>query len=167
MDYLWTPWRYNYISTVDAAEGCPFCLEDSVSNDEERFVIFRGVQNFVILNIYPYTSGHILISPYQHISNFSDCTPEMIGEMMLLAQQCKLALESCYKPYGFNLGMNLGRCAGAGVDQHLHLHVVPRWQGDSNFMTITGETRILPESLETTYQKLTRHFRESRQNPNA
>ena len=161
MDYLWTPWRYQYITTVDDPGRCPFCIDDSIETDEQRFIVYRGIHNFVILNLYPYTSGHILISPYQHISDFSDCGMEQIAEMMQLAQKCKRALEASFRPSGFNIGMNLGRCAGAGVDQHIHLHVVPRWQGDSNFMTITGETRVLPESLETSYRKLKERFLES------
>jgi ATP adenylyltransferase len=154
MDYLWTPWRYQYVSNIDSGEGCPFCVEDSTDNDQQRLIVFRGALNFVLLNLYPYTSGHLLISPYVHISDLAACKSEQLTEMMLLAQRCKQALKQVYKPDGFNIGMNLGRCAGAGVEQHLHLHIVPRWSGDSNFMTIAGETRVLPESLETTYQKI-------------
>jgi ATP adenylyltransferase len=158
MDYLWTPWRYQYISNIKNAVRCVFCIDPSPEHDAESFVVFRGKLNFVILNVFPYTSGHVLIAPYEHTSNFQACSPEQWGEMLELAKQCQFAIEQTYQPDGFNLGMNLGRCAGAGVENHLHLHVVPRWVGDSNFMTIIGETRVLPEALETTYQKLRQFF---------
>lgn len=158
MDYLWTPWRYQYISNIKNTDRCVFCIEPSKERDDQNFILFRGELNFVILNIFPYTSGHLLIAPYQHLSNFLECSPEQSGEMIELAKRCQLALGKVYEPDGFNLGMNLGRCAGAGVEHHLHLHVVPRWIGDSNFMTIVGESRVLPESLETTYLKLKPFF---------
>jgi ATP adenylyltransferase len=158
MDYLWTPWRYQYVSNIDSNEVCPFCLSDQAENDTHRLVVYRGELNFVILNLYPYTSGHLLVSPYAHISDLAHLSSNQLSEMMLLAQRCKGALERSYRPDGFNIGMNLGRCAGAGVDQHIHLHVVPRWMGDSNFMTIAGETRVLPESLDISYQKIKKSF---------
>jgi ATP adenylyltransferase len=158
MDYLWTPWRYQYISNIRKTDRCVFCIQSSPERDAELFVLFRGKLNFVILNIFPYTSGHVLIAPYQHTSSFADCSPEESLEMIELAKRCQSAIEQIYDPDGFNLGMNLGRCAGAGVEDHLHLHVVPRWTGDSNFMTITGESRVLPEDLETTFRKLKPFF---------
>ncbi len=154
MDYLWTPWRFQYVSNIDDAKGCPFCIADNAGNDAQRLVVYRGRLNFVILNLYPYTSGHLLVSPYSHISDLAHLSSDQLSEMMMLAQRCKRALEQSYRPDGYNIGMNLGRCAGAGVDQHIHLHVVPRWMGDSNFMTIAGETRVLPESLDVSYQKI-------------
>lgn len=160
MDYLWTPWRYQYISNVDNTDRCPFCLEASTEDDDRRLVVHRAEHNFVILNMFPYTSGHLLICTYRHLGNFSEASPAQIAEMMLLAQQCKEVLEKCYHPAGFNIGMNLGRCAGAGVDQHIHMHVVPRWAGDANCMTVVSETRVLPESLETTHRKLKQGFRQ-------
>jgi ATP adenylyltransferase len=159
MDYLWSPWRYQYIVNLKNAEGCVFCIDDSVETDEKKFILFRGKYNFVILNIFPYTTGHLLISPYQHLRDLSDCSAEEIVEMIDLAKQSKFALEQSYHPDGFNVGMNLGRCAGAGVENHIHLHVVPRWIGDANFMSIIGESRVLPEILEVTYQKLKRFFK--------
>jgi len=156
MDYLWSPWRYQYIANIKNTRACVFCIGESVEHDEEKFILFRGKYNFVILNIFPYTTGHLLISPYQHLSDFSDCSPGQITEMMDLAGQSKLAIESSYHPDGFNLGMNLGKCAGAGVEHHLHFHVVPRWIGDANFMSIVGESRVLPETLDVTWEKISR-----------
>jgi ATP adenylyltransferase len=154
MDYLWTPWRYQYVSNIDNVNGCPFCIADTAECDAQRLIVHRGRLNFVILNLYPYTSGHLLISPFAHIPDLAHLSADQLSEMMTLAQRCKRSLDQCYRPDGFNIGMNLGRCAGAGVDQHVHLHVVPRWMGDSNFMTIAGETRVLPESLDVSYQKI-------------
>ncbi|MCI0623395.1 MAG: HIT domain-containing protein [Acidobacteria bacterium] len=158
MDYLWTPWRYQYIASLKNPSRCVFCIETSGECDQRDFIVFRGKSSFVILNIFPYTTGHLLVAPYAHTSDFQSCSPEESAEMLELAKRCQFALAQTYHPDGFNLGMNLGRCAGAGVEHHLHLHVVPRWIGDSNFMTIVGESRVLPESLETTYAKLRQYF---------
>ncbi len=158
MDFLWSPWRYQYISSINSADQCVFCIKSSTEDDESRLILFRGEVTFVILNRFPYTSGHLLITPYQHISDFSDCSSGQMSEMMELAQRSKSAIEQVYHPDGFNLGMNMGKCAGAGVAHHIHLHLVPRWIGDANFMTIIGESRVLPESLEATYQKLKPYF---------
>ena len=127
-------------------------------DDERDFVLYRGEFNFVILNIYPYTSGHLLVAPYKHVADISHCGVEVCSEMMNLAKLCKRAIQEVYQPNGFNIGMNLGRCAGAGVEHHLHLHIVPRWIGDANFMTIIGETRVLPDTMEGTFLKLKPHF---------
>ena len=158
MDYLWTPWRYQYIASLKNPSRCVFCIETSGEYDERDFVVFRGKSSFVILNIFPYTTGHLLVAPYTHTADFQKCTAEESWEMLDLVKRCQLALEQTYRPDGFNVGMNLGRCAGAGVEHHLHMHVVPRWIGDSNFMTIVGETRVLPENLETTFAKLRPFF---------
>jgi ATP adenylyltransferase len=135
-----------------------FCIDGSAESDEKKFILFRGKYNFVILNIFPYTTGHVLISHYQHVTYLSDCSPQQTAEMMELAKQCTLAVEQSYRPNGFNMGINLGKCAGAGVEHHIHFHVVPRWIGDANFMSILGESRVLPETLEATYQKLRKFF---------
>jgi ATP adenylyltransferase len=158
MDYLWTPWRYQYIASLKNPSRCVFCLETSGEYDERDFVVFRGRLSFVILNIFPYTTGHLLVAPYTHTADFQQSSPEESAEMLELVKRCQFALQQTYQPDGFNVGMNLGRCAGAGVEHHLHMHVVPRWIGDSNFMTIVGETRVLPETLETTFSKLRPHF---------
>jgi ATP adenylyltransferase len=154
MDYLWTPWRYRYIADASKDSGCIFCEAIAANDDKKMLVVFRGAQNYVILNRYPYTSGHVLIVPYEHVGDLAAVDAGTLSEMMLLAQRVKGALEKGYHPEGYNLGMNLGKAAGAGVLGHLHLHVLPRWCADSNFMTVTGETRVEPEDLATTYEKL-------------
>lgn len=158
MDHLWSPWRYRYIATADKVEGCVFCRIRDAMKDDENYVVARGQLNFVILNLFPYTSGHLMVVPYEHTASFADLNAAAMAEMMVLAQQAQRALESEYHPDGFNIGMNLGRAAGAGVADHLHLHVVPRWSGDANFVSIVGETRVLPEDLAMTCAKLKKHF---------
>ncbi|MFY9573300.1 MAG: HIT domain-containing protein, partial [Blastocatellia bacterium] len=124
----------------------------------ENYVLHRAELNFIILNLFPYTSGHLMIVPYEHQASLAAASGAATTEMIELAKRAQLALETEYHPDGFNIGMNLGRSAGAGVADHLHLHVVPRWSGDANFVSIVGETRVLPEDLETTYLKLKQHF---------
>jgi len=135
-------------------------LKLTVGPDEDRkhLVLYRGQSSFILLNIYPYTTGHILVTPYAHVANLDQVASEVLTEMMSLAQRAQAALKACYNPEGYNLGMNLGRCAGAGVADHLHLHLLPRWTGDSNFMTVVGETRVQPEDLYATYDKLIAFF---------
>jgi len=158
MDYIWTPWRYQYMTRVHSGEQpeCIFCDALARNKDPETLIVHRGVQAFVILNRYPYTSGHVMIVPYTHVGELHLCDPEVLSETMLLARRVEKALRENYKPDGMNLGMNLGRAAGAGVTGHLHLHVLPRWIGDSNFMTVTGETRVLAEDLKITYERLSK-----------
>ena len=158
MDYLWTPWRFQYMEEVTSGKQpeCFFCDAVAGSQDEETLLVYRGKKVFVILNRYPYTSGHVMVVPYAHVAELNLCEPEALEEMMTLAQRVEKAFKTNYKPDGMNLGMNLGKAAGAGVAGHLHLHVLPRWMGDSNFMTVTGETRVHPEDLKTTYGKLKR-----------
>ena len=158
MDFLWSPWRYQYVANIHNAEGCVFCIDASTAKDAERLILFRGQDHFIILNLFPYTCGHLLIAPYRHLSALSELSAEQNLELMNLTQRAVAALRKIYRPDGFNLGMNLGKCAGAGIDQHLHLHIVPRWCGDANFMTVSGETRVLPEALQTTYLKLKPFF---------
>ncbi|HKY05283.1 MAG TPA: HIT domain-containing protein [Blastocatellia bacterium] len=160
MEHIWSPWRYKYIASADESgnRGCVFCLAVEKSSDREHFIVYRGMLNFVILNLYPYTSGHLMIVPYEHTALFAEVSPETTTEMVELAKRAQRALEAEYRPEGFNIGMNLGKCAGAGVAEHLHLHVVPRWAGDANFVSVVGETRVLPEELATTYDRLKKHF---------
>ena len=155
MDYLWTPWRYRYIADATKDEGCVFCAAVAMNDDPQALIVFRGAKNFVILNRYPYTSGHVMVVPYQHTADLPATDPETLAEMMVLAQRVQLALEKTYHPQGYNLGMNLGRAAGAGVTGHLHLHVLPRWSGDTNFMTSVAETRVMPETLQLSWKRLT------------
>ncbi|MHB8501196.1 MAG: HIT family protein [Candidatus Acidiferrales bacterium] len=156
MDYLWTPWRYQYMAQVTSGKlpDCIFCDAIALNKDDETLIVYRGAKTFVILNRFPYTSGHVMIVPYAHVAELNLCDAESLGEMMHLAQRVEKAFQTNYKPDGMNLGMNLGRAAGAGVAGHLHLHVLPRWFGDSNFMTVTGETRVHPEELKVTYDRL-------------
>lgn len=154
MDYLWTPWRYKYISDPGKDDRCIFCAALEAKDDAAMHIVYRGAQNFVILNRYPYTTGHVMIVPYAHGADFCALPPAVAAEMMHIAQRVQQALAATYKPEGYNLGMNLGRCAGAGVTGHLHLHVLPRWAGDTNFMATIGETRMHPEELNETYRKL-------------
>jgi ATP adenylyltransferase len=155
MDFIWSPWRYSYLASGGTKPpSCVFCVGNDAAHDADRLVVFRGIHNFIILNLFPYTSGHVMVAPYEHLDSIVVAKPEQLAEMMQLSQRAVSALQKLYRPDGFNLGMNLGTAAGAGIREHFHLHVVPRWVGDANFMTITGETRVLPEELPTTYQRL-------------
>ncbi len=156
MDYLWSPWRYRYVADAAKDDRCIFCDALALADDAKALILLRGKKNFVILNRFPYTTGHVMIVPFAHVGELSGCDAETLAEMMQLAQRVTAALAASYSPQGYNLGMNLGRCAGAGVAGHLHLHLLPRWTGDTNFMTTTGETRVQPEDLGTTYDKLRR-----------
>lgn len=140
-------------------EACIFCeARQSPADDEKNFVLHRAAHNFVILNLYPYISGHLMIAPNDHLAKFDSAAKETTDEMMDLAKRCQRALSEVYRPHGFNIGMNLGRSAGAGVADHFHMHIVPRWDGDTNFMSTVGETRVLPEDLPTTYRKILLKF---------
>ena len=156
MDYLWTPWRYRYMEQVTAGNqpDCIFCDAVAANKDDETLIVYRGEKVFIILNRFPYTSGHVMIVPYAHVGDLASADPEALTEMMHLAQRVEGAFRVNYKPDGMNVGMNIGRAGGAGVVGHIHLHVLPRWFGDSNFMTVVGETRVLPEDLNTTYTRL-------------
>lgn len=159
MDRLWAPWRSEYIASSETADSdpktCIFCeLHSDPNKDEERFVLHRAAYNFVALNLYPYISGHLLIIPYEHTGDLASAAKETTDELMDLTKRAQSALREVYQPHGFNVGMNLGRPAGAGIADHIHIHMLPRWNGDTNFMTAVGQTRVLSEALTTTYQKL-------------
>ncbi len=160
MDYIWTPWRYQYMKQAEANKlpECIFCDAANRKDDHETLVAYRGEKVFIILNRYPYTSGHVMIVPYTHVGDLTSADPEALSEMMHLAQRVEGAFRANYKPDGMNVGMNIARAGGAGVVGHIHLHVLPRWFGDSNFMTVVGETRVLPEDLNTTYTRLREYF---------
>ena len=138
--------------------SCVFCVGQDTSADADRLIVHRGTQNFVILNLFPYTSGHFMVAPYTHVAAIENSSSQQTTEMMELAKRGIAALRKLYRPEGFNIGMNLGHCAGAGVREHFHLHVVPRWIGDANFMSITGETRVLPEELSVTCRRMREVF---------
>jgi ATP adenylyltransferase len=153
MDYLWTPWRYAYVSTADKAPGCVFC-DKIPAGDREALIVHRGKHNFIVLNKFPYTSGHVMIVPYAHLDELQKLPTEAAQEMMALSQKMEQVLREVYRPDGINLGMNIGKAAGAGVAGHLHMHVLPRWVADANFVSVIAETRVIPEALDETWQKL-------------
>jgi len=154
MDHLWTPWRSTYLSDTRDKSRCIFCVAAESQEDEKNLVVHRAEFNFLILNRYPYTSGHLMIAPYRHVSRLNQADEETTSEMMHLARQAEKTLEAVYRPQGLNIGMNLGEAAGAGIEQHIHLHILPRWFGDANFMTAIGDARVIPEALENTYAKV-------------
>ena len=165
MDRLWSPWRLPYILSGGEARGCIFCDPSTSSGqgpspgdhaifDQSQLIVFRGKTCYVILNLYPYNNGHLMVVPNRHIASLSAATHEELCELIALTQRSEVALTEAYSPHGINMGINLGKPAGAGVLDHVHMHVVPRWSGDTNFMTVVGETRVLPEELPDTAQKL-------------
>ena len=158
MDRLWSPWRYRYVSTASADQACIFCSKPAAGDDRANYIVHRARRNFILLNLYPYTNGHLMIAPYEHAATLGEAHPETLAELMELTVRAEGALRRVYNPGGINLGMNLGQCAGAGIAGHIHMHVLPRWPGDASFMTTVAETRVLPEDLDTTYEKLRAEF---------
>jgi ATP adenylyltransferase len=150
---LWAPWRLEYIASADEQEGCLFCLAQD-ADDEESLVVHRGKTCFVLLNKFPYSSGHLMVAPYRHVGEFGELEDEEALEIHRLASQAMGALAQTFAPQGYNAGWNLGRVAGAGVVDHVHLHVVPRWAGDTNFMPVLADVKVLPEHLLETREKL-------------
>lgn len=158
MDYLWTPWRYAYVSTAEKTSTCVFCEAAKATDDEKNLVVHRGQYCFVILNAYPYTPGHVMVVPYAHLDELAKLPPEAATEMMSLSQRMDALLRELYRPDGINLGMNIGKAAGAGIAGHIHMHVLPRWVADANFVSVVCETRVLPEILEDTWKRMTATF---------
>jgi ATP adenylyltransferase len=158
MDYLWTPWRYAYVASVDQANECIFCELLHSGDDRKALIVRRGEFNFIILNAFPYTTGHVMVVPYEHVDRLDKLSDTASNEMMALSRRLESVLTEIYRPDGVNLGMNIGKAAGAGVTGHIHMHVLPRWVADANFMTVVGETRVLPEALEETYRRLKEKF---------
>jgi ATP adenylyltransferase len=156
MDYLWTPWRYAYVSTAEKSAGCVFCDAVKAGDDRKVLIVYRGQHCFVILNRYPYTPGHVMIVPYAHLDELRKLSTDAAQEMMELSQRMESVLRELYRPDGINLGMNIGKAAGAGIAGHIHMHVLPRWVADANFVSVVGETRILPEALEETWKRMTK-----------
>jgi len=154
MDYLWSPWRMEYIMKQHQETGCIFCQVVQQEDSPGNLIVYRGELAYVILNRYPYTSGHVMVVPYAHQASLEDLSPSTRGEIMELATRCIQVIRPIYNPQGFNLGINLGAAAGAGIVGHMHLHIVPRWGGDTNFMSAVGATRILPESIEDSYLRI-------------
>ena len=153
MDYLWTPWRYAYVSSTERIAGCVFC-EAQKEDDAKALIVHRGQHCFVILNAYPYTPGHVMIVPYAHLDELQKLPSDAANEMIALSQRMEAVLRELYHPDGINLGMNIGKAAGAGIAGHIHMHVLPRWVADGNFMSVVGETRILPETLDVTWKRM-------------
>jgi ATP adenylyltransferase len=159
LDYLWSPWRYRYLTEPKELNGCIFCaMAAHPEHDRESLIIFRGQYNFIVLNRFPYTNGHLMIVPYRHTAELAGITDEAAAELIKLTRRAEAKLRAVYRPDGLNLGMNLGESAGAGIAGHIHMHVLPRWAGDANFMSTIAETRVLPEDLEVTWQRLSEAF---------
>lgn len=154
MDYLWTPWRYAYVSASQRTGGCIFCDAPKENDDAKMLIVERGQHCFVILNAFPYTPGHVMVVPYAHVDELQKLPLEAAHEMISLSQGMETLLREIYKPDGINLGMNIGKAAGAGIAGHIHMHVLPRWIADSNFVSVIGETRILPELLQETWSRM-------------
>jgi ATP adenylyltransferase len=158
VDHLFTPWRYAYITQAEKATECLFCVELQRKDDAAALIVHRGQYCFVILNAFPYTSGHVMVAPYDHVDQLQKLSPPAAQEMMALIQKLEGMLRELYHPDGLNLGMNLGKAAGAGVAGHIHMHILPRWIADANFLSVIGETRLLPETLDVTYRRIKEEF---------
>jgi len=158
MNHIWSPWRMEYIENNTKEDGCVFCNAQAREDSAENLIAYRGERAYVILNRYPYTSGHLMVIPFVHVPNLEELDPATRAEMMELTSQCTTILKNIYKPQGFNVGLNMGEAAGAGVLGHVHIHIVPRWKGDTNFMASVGQTRVLPEALEDTYLRVQKEF---------
>jgi ATP adenylyltransferase len=153
MDRLWSPWRLEYVNHAERTPGCIFC-EATRASESSSLVVFKGDTCYVILNLYPYNNGHVMVVPYRHLATFGALSRDEMTEMGVLIQRTEAALVEAYQPHGFNIGVNLGKPAGAGVLDHLHVHIVPRWSGDTNFMTVVGEMRVLPENIGASAERL-------------
>jgi ATP adenylyltransferase len=153
---IWAPWRLPYVkgASKDSEDECIFCTKPAADDDEANLIVHRGERCFVILNLFPYTNGHLMVAPYEHLATLGDLDPDTLAEMMRLTQRAMAVLEEKYEPHGYNVGFNQGRVAGAGVEHHIHMHVVPRWGGDTNFMPVLADTRVMPETLEDSYAVL-------------
>jgi ATP adenylyltransferase len=158
MDHLWAPWRMQYIQKIDKEEGCIFCNKPSQSEDRVNLILCRGKHCFVIMNLYPYNNGHLMVVPYVHTSDIITLDRETSCEMWDLVCLSRKVLAKAFKPDAFNIGMNIGRAAGAGIDQHIHMHIVPRWNGDTNYITVISETKIISQGIHETYDLLLTHF---------
>lgn len=157
MDVLWAPWRMHYILGPKPDE-CVFCIPNNTEDDERRKILFRGQTAFVVMNIFPYNNGHMMVAPYRHVPCVTDLTLDEASEVMALTSRCVGVLKESMRPQGVNAGFNLGEAAGAGIAAHLHFQIVPRWNGDASFMAVLGDTRVIPEHLEATYQRLKPYF---------
>jgi len=155
-EQLWAPWRLKYIEAADKAQGCIFCdfPAEGAAHDPENFILHRGQYAYLILNAFPYSNGHLMVVPYRHTATLEDYTEAEMLDIMLLTRLATRALQEAFNPHAYNCGLNMGRVAGAGIAEHLHWHIVPRWNGDTNFMTVLADTRVIPESLPAVYERL-------------
>lgn len=160
MERLWAPWRMPYLKN-DPPKGCIFCINPRREKDQANLILHRGKHVFVMMNLYPYCNGHLLVSPYRHVASFEKLDPPTLSDLMVTAQQTLRALRGVFNPDAFNLGINQGREAGAGIESHVHLHIVPRWNGDTNFMPVLADTRVIPENLGSSYTRLRPFFQTS------
>ncbi len=154
MKVIWAPWRLRYIEQARSSKDCIFCLKPSEKRDFENFILSRSKTCFTIMNIFPYTNGHLMVAPYRHTADFGELTDSETLDLMENVNHCMRILKRALQPEGFNIGLNLGKIAGAGVEDHIHFHIVPRWLGDYNFMPVIGEVKVIPEHIETTFRKL-------------
>jgi ATP adenylyltransferase len=158
MEHLWAPWRIEYIKKATKEEGCILCQKPSEESDAANYILYRGQKNFIIMNSYPYNAGHLMVAPYRHVAKLDEFTDEELNEHFEIVRRSVTVLRQVFTPDGFNIGMNLGRIAGAGIDKHVHSHIVPRWAGDTNFMPVVADTNVINEALDETYQKLKGKF---------
>jgi ATP adenylyltransferase len=158
MKVIWAPWRMEYILSEKEKSGCIFCIGDDRTGDEERLILHAGAMSVVMMNKFPYNNGHLLVAPVRHTPDLGGLSSEESLDLILTLRKTQEILKKIMKPEGFNVGMNLGRIAGAGVEEHMHFHIVPRWSGDTNFMTVTGDVRVIPEHIRETYRNLKRYF---------
>ena len=157
MERIWAPWRIEYI-LMEKPEGCILCEKPEEDKDEQNYILYRGDKNFIILNSYPYNPGHLMVAPYRHTGNLEELTGEERNEHFEMVSRAIRALREAFNPGGFNIGANIGKVAGTGIDDHFHSHIVPRWQGDTNYMPVLADVRVLPEALAETYKKLKGKF---------
>jgi ATP adenylyltransferase len=157
MEQIWAPWRIQYIE-MEKAKGCILCGKPKENNDAPNYILHRGEKNFVILNSYPYNPGHLMVAPYRHVASLEGLTDEELHEHFEIVSRSLKVLRRVFNPAGFNIGINMGRVAGAGIDDHIHTHIVPRWPGDTNFMPVIADVRVVPEALAETYEKLKGEF---------
>lgn len=155
---IWAPWRLAYVKDASKDTECIFCAKPVEGSDEETFIVHRGERCFVILNTFPYTNGHLMVAPFEHVGRLQDLDADTVAEMMALASRAMAVIEDAYGPEGYNVGFNQGRIAGAGFDSHIHMHVVPRWAGDTNYMPVLADTRVMPQTLEQSYEALRGKF---------
>ena len=156
MERLWRPWRIGYVRNIESIrdEGCIFCSKPAEGDDRESLILHRGDTAFIIMNLYPYNTGHVMVTPYRHVGDLEALGEVEMRELMELTALMIRVIKKEMQPQGFNLGINLGKAAGAGFDQHIHMHIVPRWQGDTNFMPVVGESKVMPETIAGTYERL-------------